>query len=258
MCLILFAYQVHPQFPLIVAANRDEFKNRPTAAAHYWEDSPYILAGRDLEKMGTWMGVSKKEGKFAALTNYRDLNQLVDGKRSRGELVANFLNENQSINEYSKELQATKEQYPGYNIIFGNHDHLYYYSNVSNDLKQLTPGIYGLSNHLLNTDWPKVAKGKKQLHECVNDPSLHVDSLFQILTDRTKAPDHLLPNTGVSKEWERTLSSLFIQTDHYGTMCSTVLTLSKENDVTYIERSFSNDQNYNEQSFTFTINEDLL
>lgn len=253
MCLILFAYQVHPQFPLIVAANRDEFINRPTATAHYWEDSPYVLAGRDLEKMGTWMGVSKKDGKFAALTNYRDPNQPLDGKRSRGELVTNFLINNQSINQYGKKLQATKEEYPGYNIIFGNHDHLYYYSNVSNDLKLLTPGIYGLSNHLLNTDWPKVVKGKKQLFECVNDKSLNVDSLFQILTDRTKAPDHLLPNTGVSTEWERTLSPLFIQTDHYGTMCSTVLTLSKGKDVTFIERSFTNGSEFDEQSFTFTI-----
>lgn len=253
MCLILFAYKVHPQFPFILAANRDEFYNRPTAAAHFWEEHPYVLGGRDLEKMGTWMGVSK-DGRFAALTNYRDPNQPTDGKRSRGELVSTFLVKNQSVHDYCKELQVTKDRYPGYNLIFGNKDNLYYYSNVANELTILTPGIYGLSNHLLNTDWPKVTKGKKQLSECIHKgETIQSDCLFQTLTDRAIVPDHLLPNTGVTKEWERTLSPLFIQTDHYGTVSSTALTISKNKDVSFSERSFTNGQNSKEQSFTFTF-----
>ena len=256
MCLILFAYKVHPQFPFILAANRDEFYNRPTAAAHFWEDYPFVLGGRDLEKMGTWMGVSK-DGKFAALTNYRDPDLPTDGKRTRGELVSTFLIQNLTVDEYSKELQATKDHYPGYNLIFGNKNHLYYYSNVADELKILTPGIYGLSNHLLNTDWPKVTKGKKQLSECIHEGEpIQFDCLFQTLANRSIAPDHLLPNTGVTKEWERTLSPLFIQTNHYGTVSSTILTFSKDKDVTFIEHSFTNGKKSNEECFTYTIDED--
>lgn len=258
MCLLLFAYKVHPQFPFILAANRDEFYDRPTAKAHFWNDHPDILGGRDLEKMGTWIGVSKY-GKFAALTNYRDPNQSKEGKHSRGELASNFLSTNQSINDYSKELQATTDQYQKYNLIFGNTDNLYYFSNVTNELKILSPGIYGLSNHLLNTNWPKVMKGRNLLQECITDvEKVESHCLFHILTDHTIAPDYLLPHTGVSIELERTLSPLFVQTHNYGTVSSTILMLSKRKDITFIERSFTHTREFNEQNFSFAIIEDTL
>lgn len=256
MCTVLFAYKVHPQFPFIFAANRDEFYDRPTAKAQYWNDHPHVLAGRDLEKMGTWMGVTKS-GKFAALTNFRDPNQPKEGKRSRGELVSNFLIKNQSVNDYSKDLQATTDQYQKYNLIFGNTDNLYYFTNVTNELKMLTPGIYGLSNHLLNTNWPKVVKGRNLLHECIEDvEKVDFHCLFQILKDHTISPDYLLPNTGVSIDLERQLSPLFVQTHNYGTVSSTILMLSTLKEVTFIERSFTNTREFTEENFSFTINED--
>jgi uncharacterized protein with NRDE domain len=157
MCLILFAYRTHPMYPLIVAANRDEFLKRRTAPAQYWEDAPHILAGRDLEKMGTWMGISTI-GQFAALTNYRDPNEKTEGNRSRGELVADFLKINANPGSYMEKLTEKREMYPGFNLLAGNVDELFYYSNIENKVYKLEPGIYGISNHLLNTSWPKVER----------------------------------------------------------------------------------------------------
>ena len=159
MCLILFAYETHPKYKLIVAANRDEFYTRPTSPAHYWNDHPNILAGRDLEKMGTWMGVTTN-GRFSALTNYRDPLEETNGKRSRGELVANALNYKGNLKEYMHTLINDHDPFPGYNLLAGDMNGLFYYSNKGNDPQKVKPGIHGVSNHLLNTEWPKVSKGK--------------------------------------------------------------------------------------------------
>src|SRR5690606_22182322 len=146
MCLVLFAYQAHPVYKLIVAANRDEFLQRPTAQAHFWEDEPNLLAGRDLEKMGTWMGVTKS-GRFSAITNYRDPNEITEGKQSRGQLVKDALTFHGEIAEYMKRLQQTDSNFPGYNLLVGDSNSLYYYSNVGKSLEKVKPGIHGLSNH---------------------------------------------------------------------------------------------------------------
>ncbi|WP_342429467.1 NRDE family protein [Neobacillus sp. FSL H8-0543] len=238
MCLVLIAYKVHPEYPLIVAANRDEFFQRPTAPAHYWEDHPDIFAGRDLEKMGTWMGVTNS-GRFAALTNYRDPKEETEGKRSRGELVADALQYKGQLKEYMVGLMNNNELYPGYNLLAGNHKELFYYSNIGRELLKVEPGIYGVSNHLLNTEWPKVRIGKEGLSQIINHrPENMAEGLLNLLKNADPAPDELLPNTGVSLEWERMLSPLHIKSEEYGTRSSTVM-LMADKEIQYTERVFS-------------------
>ncbi|KON86333.1 hypothetical protein AF332_05535 [Sporosarcina globispora] len=235
MCLILFAYKVHPAYKLIVAANRDEFYERPTAPAHFWEDHPAILAGRDLSKMGTWMGVTKN-GRFAALTNYRDPSEVAEGKRSRGDLVADFLKGSDLPADFMIMASENRSSYPGYNLLAGNLDELYYYSNVEDRIEQLQPGVYGVSNHVLNTAWPKVKKGKKGLLKLIENASGNLtEDLFTLLQNADPAPDDMLPKTGVSLEWERILSPLFIKSEGYGTRSSTVMLMS-EYEIFYRER----------------------
>ncbi len=239
MCLILFAYHVHPDIPLIVAANRDEFYGRATEVAHFWQDKPAILAGRDLEKMGTWMGVTK-DGRFAGLTNYRDPLEETAGKSSRGELVSQYLTFNGKTKDFQVKLENSRDFYPGYNILFGDVNELYYYSNVNRQSKVLGPGIYGLSNHFLNTEWPKVKMGKEGLSRIIAQSKEEpVEDLFQLLQHSEHAPDHMLPHTGVSLEWERVLSPLFIQSEQYGTRSSTVL-LMKNEKIEFFERVYTN------------------
>jgi uncharacterized protein with NRDE domain len=251
MCLILFAYKVHPKYKLMVAANRDEFYQRPTAPIHFWEDDPEILAGRDLEKMGTWMGVTKS-GRFAALTNYRNPKEVTEGKRSRGELVANALQFKGDIREYMESLGRNNDAYPGYNLLAGDGDELYYYSNIGQELKKMTPGIYGVSNHLLNTEWPKVQAGKEGLAAILNrNQEDYVEPLLTLLQKADQAPDEILPQTGVSLEWERMLSPMFIKSEGYGTRSSTVL-LMDEKEIHYVEQVFSFNE-VNTQKYTIDL-----
>jgi uncharacterized protein with NRDE domain len=241
MCLILFAYKVHPKYKLIVAANRDEFYQRPTAPAYFWEDDPDILAGRDLEKMGTWMGVTKM-GRFSALTNYRNPKEDSNGKRSRGELVLDALQYKGDIKDYMENLVINKDNYPGYNLLAGDRNVLYYYSNVGQELLEVSPGIYGVSNHLLNTEWPKVQMGKAGLTEIITTKQTDlVEPLLTLLQKADQAPDEKLPKTGVSLELERMLSPMFIKSEGYGTRSSTVMLMS-EQEIHYVERVYSNNE----------------
>ncbi|HYK72038.1 MAG TPA: NRDE family protein [Pseudoneobacillus sp.] len=256
MCLILFAYRVHPTYPLIVAANRDEFFERPTRSVHYWEDYPHILAGRDLKQMGTWMGITTS-GKFAALTNFRDPKEKTEGKRSRGELVANFLIEKSDSSDYMKKVADTRNLYPGYNLLVGDTNELYYYSNIENNMQLLEPGVYGVSNHLLNTDWPKVKRGREELTQIVSRSEEEmVEQLFTLLQHADTAPEHLLPKTGVSIEWERILSPIFIQSDGYGTRSSTVL-LATDKEIFYKERVY-NENGKSDSEFRINRKTNLL
>ncbi|WP_342043181.1 NRDE family protein [Bacillus sp. OTU2372] len=246
VCLILFAYRVHKEYQLIVAANRDEFYRRPTAPAYFWEDHPEILAGRDLEKMGTWMGVTTS-GRFAALTNYRDPKEATEGKRSRGELVADALKYKGNMEEYMQNLEAHNHLYPGYNLLAGDGHDLYYYSNVGGKLEKLAPGIYGVSNHLLNSSWPKVEKGREGLARIISEKNDGMaEALFTLLQNADPAPDEALPSTGVTLEWERLLSPLFIESEHYGTRSSTVMLMTGTK-LQYIERVFSKNGENNQQ-----------
>lgn len=251
MCLILFANEVHPKYKRIVASNRDEYYQRPTAPVHFWEDHPEILAGRDLEKMGTWMGVTIT-GRFGALTNYRDPKENSSGKRSRGELVADALKYRGNIKDYFQTLNNKNEEYPGYNLLVGDQDGLYYYSNIGKEMLEVGPGIYGLSNHLLNTDWPKVRKGKEGMDKIIQKHSEDmIEDLFCLLQNSDYAPDELLPNTGVSLEWERMLSPLFITSKDYGTRSSTVL-LQSDSEMIYSERIYTK-EGINEHTFKLTL-----
>lgn len=236
MCLILFAYRYHPQFDLVVAANRDEFYDRPTAPAHFWEDYPGIFAGRDLQAGGTWLAVTKTR-QFAALTNYRDPHTEQAGERSRGELPLNVLQDNRPAREALQYVKSVASQYNGFNLIVFDGKEMGYFSNRENTIKRLEPGVYGLSNHLLDTPWPKVVRGKTRLVEILQE-GVDREQIFELLTETACFPDDQLPHTGVGIDRERTLSPLFIQSESYGTRSSTVLTLDTHHRLTLIERTY--------------------
>jgi len=246
MCLIVFAYQVHPEFPLIVAANRDEFYARPTQPAHFWTNHPQVFAGRDIEspdinKQGTWMGINK-QGRFAAVTNFREMDfNETTAKRSRGELTANFLCSDTPVTEYLSTVQQAAENYKGFNLLLWEAHHLFYVSNRVEKVQTLKPGIYGLSNGALDSAWPKVVQAKQQLASLITKP-FSADILLSILMNRDQAADHTLPDTGIDIESERLLSSCFIQSEHYGTRASTILLIDKNNEMTILE------QNWREQT----------
>ncbi len=254
MCLILCAYQHHPKYPLVIAANRDEFYERPTAPAKYWEDYPDILAGRDLEQMGTWLGIDRK-GRYAAVTNYRDPRLKKEGVYSRGRLVADYLCGKKEPYEYLTDVSKAGNEYNGYNLLAGDSNSLYYYSNIEGALKKVSPGVHGLSNHLLNTPWLKVEKGKQALKRYLaSDRAGDPFELLTIMSDDTEAEEHLLPCTGVSLEWERLLSSIFIRGESYGTRSTTVIFVDYRNHVQYIERSFLLDSGkWQEAAYEFDI-----
>lgn len=198
------------------------------------------------------MGITK-EGRFAALTNYRDPNEITEGKRSRGEIVSRYLIGNSSPFNYLSTIQNNRENYPGFNLIVADRESLYYYSNVENKIKKLEAGIYGLSNALLDTNWPKVERGKAELESCIKKKAeLDLkESLFSMLQHADPAPDRLLPQTGVPIEWERILSPLFISSEQYGTRCSTVI-LKDQDKIQFKERTFNGDV-FSDKEYSFSI-----
>lgn len=254
MCLLLISYNTHPEYPLIVAANRDEFYHRPTEKAHFWNENPSILAGRDKEAGGTWLGITKT-GRFAAITNYRDMNAIKDNAPSRGALTLNFLAANLSPVKYGYTLAEKADEYNGYNLMFSDMETFYYYSNQTKKLRQLEPGVYGLSNHLLDTPWPKVIKSKEAFLKVAKDNSISEEALFDILSDDREAPDEELPETGLSIEMERAVSPVFIKSDMYGTRSSTVILVNSFNEVFFIEKSLDTvSGNWNESKYNFKMN----
>jgi uncharacterized protein with NRDE domain len=236
MCLILLAWRVHPRFPLVVAANRDEFFARPTTPAGFWTESPQVLAGRDLEAGGTWLGLTRS-GQFAALTNYRAPEQNLPGRPSRGRLVADFLIGNQEPAEYLAACAGYGKECNGYNLLVADRKSLWWASNVSGEQRELAPGIYGLSNHLLDTPWPKVGAGRTALSGALADlPDER--ALFVLLKDDAIHPDHRLPQTGVPLEWERLLSAAFIRGANYGTRASAVLKIGTDGMASFDEQTW--------------------
>jgi uncharacterized protein with NRDE domain len=236
MCLILFAWRVHPKFPLVVAANRDEFFARPSAPAGFWAEAPQVLAGRDLEAGGTWLGLTRS-GRFAALTNYRAPEQNLAGRPSRGRLVADFLFGDQEPADYLAVATPYGQECNGYNLLVADRNSLRWASNVSGEQRELSPGIYGLSNHLLDTPWPKVGAGRTALSEALTN--LPDDqALFELLRDDAVHPDHHLPKTGVPLEWERLLSAAFIRGSTYGSRASTVLKIGTDGMASFDEQTW--------------------
>lgn len=253
MCIISFHLQQHPIYKLILVANRDEFYERPTAAAHFWEEAPYLLAGRDLKAMGTWLGITK-QGRFAALTNYRNPQQEQTGKNSRGDILTRYLHGNQSASDFLLQLQKERQQYNGFNLLVGDVNHLTYYSRQEDRVVPLNPGTYSVSNASLLTPWPKVEKARTALHDYVmRHDNISVEDLMAQLHDEEKAEDTSLPETGVGLEFERQLSSIFIQTPTYGTRSSTVLTVTHDNEVDFTERTFHKGACQKDTHFRFQI-----
>lgn len=238
MCLIFISFHQHPNYPLIVAGNRDEFYTRKTAAASFWEDSPGVLAGRDLEGGGTWMGVTRS-GRISMLTNYRDPQHIDPSAPSRGGLVSNFLKDNVDAEMYLNQIATIGKSYNGFNLIVGDQHDLGYYSNYGDGVMKLSPGFYGLSNHLLETPWPKVVRGKQKMDTIIQRSGIiNPEDLFTALYDDQQAGDANLPNTGLSLERERALSSIFIKTENYGSRCSTVLLVDNLNHALFAERVY--------------------
>jgi uncharacterized protein with NRDE domain len=238
MCLILFAYDAHPHYRLVLAANRDEFYERPTEPLHFWEDHPEILAGRDLKLLGTWLGITRK-GRFAAITNFRDPKELKENAPSRGDLVADFLKGNCKPVDYLQEIKAGADAFNGFNLLIGDCDGLYYASNRGVWSRSLEPGIYGLSNHLLDTPWPKVRSGVACLKKLVKkkDAALF-PGLETLLQNQERPPDDLLPETGVGLIWERRLAPIHISSPAYGTRCSSLLTIARTGRIHFKEISW--------------------
>lgn len=237
MCLILFAHRVHADYRLVVAANRDEWFGRPTAPAGFWSDAPDVLAGRDLEAQGTWLGVTRA-GRFAAITNFRDPGSNRVDAPSRGRLVSAFLTSAVSPLTYAESLRPDAARYNGFSLLVGDAASLAYFSNRESRARELPPGIYGLSNHLLDEPWPKVRIGKARLAANLNG-SVDAERLLAALDDMDEAADEALPSTGVGLERERQLSPLRIHAGEYGTRSSTVLLISTDGEVSFIERSFA-------------------
>jgi uncharacterized protein with NRDE domain len=242
MCLIFVALDVHPKYPVIIAANRDEFYDRPTAPAAFWPENPELLAGRDLRAGGTWLGITRT-GRIAALTNYRDPHDNRPDAPSRGLLVTGFLLSEEPPSGYLDRLANDASSYNGFNFLAGQNRDFYWYSNRGDGIQKLSPGIHGLSNRLIDTPWPKVEKGKRKLEEIASSEKVTTEDFFQLLSDRTMPADERLPDTGVGLEWERILAPMFISSPTYGTRSSTVILLDRSGRITFEERCFANGGN---------------
>ena len=238
MCLILVALDTHPDYALVLAANRDEFYDRPTSPAAFWDDAPAVLAGRDLRAGGTWLGIDRR-GRVAAVTNYRQGTRETEAPRSRGHLVSDYLTAAIDGAAHVARVERDAELYNGFNLFCGDAGALHYFSNREGRARRLTRGVYGLSNHLLDSPWPKVTAGKTGLTGLLSATGeALVASLFTLLSDQRQAADEVLPRTGVSAEWERLLSSAFIASAEYGTRSSTVVLFGRAGGTVFVERSF--------------------
>jgi len=233
MCLLAVAWRAHEEFQLVVVANRDEFYSRPAMSAHFWHEYPNIFAGRDLKSNGTWLGVSK-EGRFAAITNFRDPSKHETKARSRGKLVSEFLHTDSSLEDYCQFIQQQAHIYNGFNLLLCDGLSLMYFSNRAEEPKVLNPGVYALSNAFLNTPWPKTLDARDKLENWLRHPS-GIENLSQLLFDSKPADDEYLPDTGISYEMEKALSSQLIQLDDYGTRSSTALIVDDKGSAEYYE-----------------------
>lgn len=240
MCLILLGFRAHRHFPLVVAANRDEHHGRPASPAGFWDDHPDIYAGRDLEQGGTWMGISTR-GRFAAITNYRQGRPGAAAPRSRGELVRGFLAADVPAAAYLSAIDSGS--YNPFSLIAGTPDGLHFHSTHGDAPIPVAPGVHGLSNHLLNTPWPKVLTGTSVMDSTrsLDDPDAIAARLFAFLAVREPAADAELPDTGIDRQRERELSPPFIVGSRYGTRTSTLLLVHASGEVFVHEKRYGPD-----------------
>ena len=239
MCLILFAWQQHPDYPLIAIANRDEYYARPSRDAHWWEDAA-IFAGRDLEAGGTWLGVNRR-GYFAAVTNVREPGGMQPGKRTRGELTRDYLAGSDDAEAYLGKLARHDQDYAGFNLTLGDSSGLWFYSNREQKIRRIEAGVYGVSNGAFDEPWPKLRSGRAELSAML-DGALKHDQLMEILTDHRTAEDHELPDTGVALDIERLLSSRFIRSTGYGTRACSVVTFDQRQCIEFSEQNFTDSE----------------
>lgn len=252
MCLIAFALDSHPRYPLVLVANRDEFRDRETEPAGFWADAPGLLAGRDRRAGGTWLGVTT-DGKLAAVTNYRDRRYQVSDPPSRGSLVAEYLRDPAlTPAELTAHLHREGSRYDGFNLLYGTFRELRYFTNRGGSSGPVGPGSHALSNHLLDTRWPKVVAARELLNRFLRQEEPDVDGLFRAFADPTPFADTLLPDTGVGPEWERLLSPLFIADRRYGTRTTTVITLDRDGTVTFREQGHDSPGSP-QRAFTFSL-----
>ncbi|MFZ6813323.1 NRDE family protein [Undibacterium sp. Rencai35W] len=258
MCLIVFAWKLLPHTPLIVASNRDEFYDRPAAPAIWWENSPHVFGGRDLQSGGTWMGVAELGSpdsnsggeshageqstamkKFAAITNVRAPSEKRTDAPSRGKLVSDYLTGSLSAQDYIASIKDKVDDYNGFNLLVGDDNDLIWFSNRKRDDPRngqaLPPGIYGISNAALDTPWPKVVKTKAEFASllCQRAPE---EAYFEMLSNTTPAPDCRLPDTGVSFEMERLLSAACIESPDYGTRVSSLVKIHSHHPAEFHEK----------------------
>jgi len=238
MCIILLAHKAHRDYPLILAANRDEAYARPAAQSAFWDDHPNVYGGRDLDKGGSWLGFTRS-GKVAAVTNFRNGKPGPAAPRSRGELVSGFLSGSEGAETYLERVKSQGGQYGGFILIAGDLEALYWLSNNGPGVEKIAPGVHGLSNHLLNTPWPKIRRSREAMEALLGAGEAELTAgLFELLADRNEASDHELPDTGVGLQRERELSAVFIRGERYGTRASTVILVDHNGGVWFIERSF--------------------
>ena len=239
MCLLVVAWMSHPRYRLVVAGNRDEFHDRPTAPLGWWTDAPGILGGRDLRAGGTWLGLART-GRFGLVTNFRDADATAPAEApSRGQLVPGFLRDGAPASRYLAELQAVAAHYAGFNLLLGDATGLHYFSNVGSEApRALAPGIYGLSNHRLDEPWPKLVRTRARFAAALGSDEPAAADLADVLADRTPAQYQPPPDTGLPRDLERALSAPFVRHDRYGTRCSTVVFVGHDGRTVVHERRF--------------------
>jgi uncharacterized protein with NRDE domain len=254
MCLIFFSVNQHPQYKLILAGNRDEFYGRKTAPADFWTDKPEIIGGRDLEANGTWLGMTKR-GRISFITNYRDIKNIKFNAPSRGQLVTDYLEMNSTPDQYLHEIESKGKDYNGFNLVVGTVNELWYLSNYKRGIHKISEEFHGLSNHVLDTPWPKIVLGKEILKPVLQEKTIDPEVLMEILRDPNQAPDDKLPDTGVGLERERFLSSMFIKSPGYGSRCTTVVLVDYDNHVIFSERTYDlTTFDYTTKTYRFKLN----
>ena len=240
LCLILVSYDTHEPYRLVIAANRDEFHARTSRSAHWWEDAPSVLGGRDLEAGGTWMGVTRT-GRFAAVTNYSESASPHEDARSRGELVARFLTSDIPATDYLAEVAQNGGLFRGFSLLVFDRLSLASFSNRSETFRTLSPGVFGLANALLDTPWPKVTQGKERIAGILSmqrDMSEHASDLLRLLRNEESPSSLDPPHSDGEEDSRQRVSPIFIRYPTYGTRASTVLLMTRHGDVTFVEQNW--------------------
>lgn len=233
MCILFLAIETHPDYPLIICANRDEFHHRPTQPAHLWSSENNLIAGKDLQAGGTWLGLSQ-QGQFAGLTNLRVPALIGEDLKSRGELVIKALSTDKPLE--SDWLETHCAEYNPFNLVFNIKDQFFCFNSITKTFDPLSPGFHAISNGAMDDTWPKMAKGEQALEALIqNGSDISIDELIALMKDETQPDDDLLPSTGIALEWERRLSSIYIRHPEYGTRSTSIILKNNLGQYQFVE-----------------------